>query len=55
MSTEVHMPTPIGIFRQELKPTYDGGVQAQVENITKKKGEGTLEKLLFSGNTWEVE
>jgi len=55
MSAEGHLPTPIGIFRQVLKPTYDGGVAAQLEQITKKKGEGTLEKLLFSGNTWEVE
>jgi 2-oxoglutarate ferredoxin oxidoreductase subunit beta len=55
MSAEGHLPTPIGIFRQILKPTYDGGVEAQINHITEKKGEGTLEKLLFSGNTWEVE
>jgi 2-oxoglutarate ferredoxin oxidoreductase subunit beta len=55
MSSEGHLPTPIGIFRQILKPTYDGGVDAQIKHVTEKKGEGTLEKLLFTGNTWEVD
>jgi 2-oxoglutarate/2-oxoacid ferredoxin oxidoreductase subunit beta len=47
-------PTPIGIFRQVLKPTYDEGVEAQINAVIAKKGEGDLEKTLFSGNTWEV-
>jgi 2-oxoglutarate ferredoxin oxidoreductase subunit beta len=48
------MPTPVGVFRQVLKPTYDGGVEEQIKNITEKKGAGDLEKVLFSGNTWIV-
>jgi 2-oxoglutarate ferredoxin oxidoreductase subunit beta len=48
------MPTPIGIFRQIHKETYDEGIERQIENIKLKKGEGDLEKILFSGNTWEV-
>jgi 2-oxoglutarate/2-oxoacid ferredoxin oxidoreductase subunit beta len=48
-------PTPIGVFRQISKSTLDGDIAEQVENITVKKGKGDLEKLLFSGNTWEVE
>lgn len=48
------MPTPIGIFRQIHKETYDEGIERQIENIKLKKGVGDLEKILFSGNTWEV-
>ena len=48
------LPTPIGVFRQYFKETYDGGIKNQIEAITKQKGEGNLEKMLFSGNTWEV-
>ncbi|NNG26116.1 MAG: 2-oxoacid:ferredoxin oxidoreductase subunit beta, partial [Ignavibacteriaceae bacterium] len=47
-------PTPIGIFRQYFKETYDAGIKSQIDAITEKKGEGDLEKILFSGNTWEV-
>ena len=55
MTDDPKMPTPIGIFRQILKPTYDEGVQNQVDHVTEMKGKGTLESLLYSGNTWEVE
>lgn len=48
------MPTPIGIFRQIIKPSYDEGMQQQIDKITAAKGKGELEKVLFSGNTWEV-
>jgi len=48
------LPTPIGIFRQYFKETYDKGIETQVDLITKKKGKGDLEKTIFGGNTWEV-
>jgi 2-oxoglutarate/2-oxoacid ferredoxin oxidoreductase subunit beta len=54
MTDNPEFPTPIGVFRQVLKPTYDEGVEAQINAIIAKKGEGDLEKILFSGNTWEV-
>ncbi len=47
-------PTPIGIFRQISKPTYDESVEEQINQVKKLKGEGDLEKMLFSGNTWDV-
>jgi 2-oxoglutarate ferredoxin oxidoreductase subunit beta len=47
-------PTPIGVFRQVFKPTYDQALVAQIEDVKKKKGEGDLTKVLFGGNTWEV-
>ena len=48
------MPTPIGVFRQYFKETYDKGIETQIDLITKKKGKGELEKTIFGGNTWEV-
>jgi 2-oxoglutarate/2-oxoacid ferredoxin oxidoreductase subunit beta len=48
------MPTPVGVFRQETKETYDEALHNQIENLIKAKGEGDLRKLLFSGNMWDV-
>jgi 2-oxoglutarate ferredoxin oxidoreductase subunit beta len=47
-------PTPIGVFRQVIKETYDAGITRQIEQVTDKKGKGDLEKMLLGGNTWEV-
>ena len=48
------LPTPIGVFRQLIKPTYDEAMTEQIEQVSEKKGKGSLEKLLFTANTWEV-
>lgn len=55
MTDHQELPTPIGVFRQYFRETYDEAVANQVETVTKQKGEGDLESLLFSGNTWKVE
>lgn len=47
-------PTPIGVFRQFNKPTYDGDYVEQISRIKAAKGDGTYEKLMFSTSTWEV-
>ncbi|MFH1196319.1 MAG: 2-oxoacid:ferredoxin oxidoreductase subunit beta [bacterium] len=47
-------PTPVGVMRDFSKPTYDDGVTEQIKNVKTKKGVGTYEKLMFAGNTWEV-
>ncbi len=47
-------PTPLGVFRQIEKETYDSGIKNQIEMVTQKKGKGDLEKMLKGGNTWEV-
>ena len=47
-------PTPVGVFRQFNKATYDDEYEKQIASVKAKKGEGTYEKLMFSGNTWEV-
>ncbi|HZW39305.1 MAG TPA: 2-oxoacid:ferredoxin oxidoreductase subunit beta [Ignavibacteriaceae bacterium] len=48
-------PTPVGVIRKIDKPTMDQGIVDQIAQVKAKKGEGNLEKMLFSGNTWEVQ
>jgi 2-oxoglutarate ferredoxin oxidoreductase subunit beta len=48
------LPTPVGVFHQRFKETYDEGINRQIKEITEKKGKGDLEKVLFGGNTWVV-
>ena len=48
------MPTPIGVFRQYFKETYDKGIETQIDLVIKKKGKGELEKTIKGPNTWEV-
>ena len=48
------LPSPIGVFRQYIKETYDEGIRTQINKIIEKKGKGDLEKVLFGANTWEV-
>ena len=47
-------PTPIGVFRQIQKETYDSGIASQIDFVTEKRGKGDLKKALFGANTWEV-
>ncbi|MBU1100339.1 MAG: 2-oxoacid:ferredoxin oxidoreductase subunit beta [Bacteroidetes bacterium] len=54
MTYDHSMPTPVGVFRRVQKSTYDESVKVQLEKVTAKKGVGTLQNLLYSGNTWEV-
>lgn len=54
LTDDPSMPTPIGVFRQVSKSTYDADMESQIADIKLKKGEGDLEKLLFAGSTWEV-
>jgi 2-oxoglutarate ferredoxin oxidoreductase subunit beta len=48
-------PTPLGIFRQVERPTYDGALMSQVEQAIANRGEGKLDQLFFNAETWVVE
>ena len=54
MSNHPEFPTPVGIFRQIKRSTLHEDIENQINAVKAKKGEGDLEKFLFSGNTWEV-
>ncbi len=47
-------PTPIGVFRQIQRETYDAAIASQIDFVTEKRGKGDLKKALFGANTWEV-
>ncbi len=48
-------PVPLGVLRAEDKPTYENLVTEQVSRARASRGDqATLEKLLYSGMTWEV-
>jgi 2-oxoglutarate ferredoxin oxidoreductase subunit beta len=48
------MPTPIGIFRHVDVELYETMLMRQIDEDKKRKGDGDLEKLLHSGETWEI-
>jgi len=54
MTDDPGLPTPIGVFRQLSKPTYDEGIVEQIDQVIEENGKGDLNKLLFTANTWEV-
>ena len=47
-------PVPFGVIYRVQRPCYGDEMVKQIEDAVKEHGEGDLEKLLFSGNTWEI-
>jgi 2-oxoglutarate ferredoxin oxidoreductase subunit beta len=48
------LPEPIGVFRAVDKPIFDVELNAQVKQVRDKKGEGDINALINSGDTWTV-
>lgn len=48
------MPEPMGVFRCVEHPTYNDAVYNQVESATERNGDGDLEALFNTGDTWTV-
>ncbi len=55
MTLSHNMPTPIGVFRDIRKDTYEEMLEKQIEIVTEHKGQGDLESLFNAGSTWTVE
>jgi 2-oxoglutarate/2-oxoacid ferredoxin oxidoreductase subunit beta len=49
-----HFPTAVGVFRSVDLPTYESRVVDQMEHERQRLGEGSLEDLLRTGDTWTV-
>jgi 2-oxoglutarate ferredoxin oxidoreductase subunit beta len=49
-----HGGTPVGIFRNVVRPVYDELMAEQIETATEKRGAGDLAALLTSGETWTI-
>jgi len=47
-------PTPIGVFRDVDRPTYEVEVQRQIVGAVERQGPGDLAALIGSGATWDV-
>ena len=47
-------PEPIGVFRAVDRPCYEQRVSDQIETARERRGEGDLQALFHSGNTWTV-
>ncbi|MES9539095.1 thiamine pyrophosphate-dependent enzyme [Actinomadura sp. NPDC000600] len=47
--------TPIGIFRDVDRPSYDELMRAQLDEAVRTQGEGDLAALLGSGDTWRID
>ena len=54
LSSRPTQPTCIGVFRDVERAVYGEAMLAQIEQTTERLGAGTLEKLLRSGDTWQV-
>ncbi len=46
--------TPIGVFRNVERPSYDELMSAQIEEARQKQGDGDLADLLAGSDTWQV-
>jgi 2-oxoglutarate ferredoxin oxidoreductase subunit beta len=46
--------TPIGIFRQVQRQSYDDAMSAQIDGAREDKGDGDLAALLRGADTWQV-
>jgi 2-oxoglutarate ferredoxin oxidoreductase subunit beta len=47
-------PEPMGVFRAVERPLYDERLNAQIAEAIRAEGEGDLEKLFNSGDTWTI-
>jgi 2-oxoglutarate ferredoxin oxidoreductase subunit beta len=47
-------PVPLGVFRQQKRPSYDAMVTEQAALSTQQSGDPDLHKLLYSGDVWTV-
>jgi 2-oxoglutarate ferredoxin oxidoreductase subunit beta len=45
---------PIGVLRSVERPSYERLMETQMNLAKQKAGEGDIEKLLRSGDTWQV-
>jgi 2-oxoglutarate/2-oxoacid ferredoxin oxidoreductase subunit beta len=48
-------PVPVGVLRRVNRPTHDQLVEAQIQEAAARQGQGDLQELLVSGETWVVD
>jgi len=53
-SMHAELPRPMGVIRNVSAPVFDHDVNAQVAKAIETKGQGNLQDLIYSGDTWQV-
>ncbi|MBI4467977.1 MAG: 2-oxoacid:ferredoxin oxidoreductase subunit beta [Acidobacteria bacterium] len=48
-------PVPLGVLRDVRKPTYEALLEGQIRTAVQRSGEGSLEALLNTGETWLID
>ena len=46
--------TPIGVFRDVQRPTYDALMAGQIAKATETSGAGSLQALIEGNDTWTI-
>jgi 2-oxoglutarate/2-oxoacid ferredoxin oxidoreductase subunit beta len=54
VTQDTHGGTPVGVFRNVVRPVYDELMAGQLATATEKRGAGDLAALLHSGETWTI-
>jgi len=54
MNTKNNLPVPLGIFHSVTKECYEDALNSQIAHIQEKTGKPNFQKILESGDTWEV-
>ncbi len=55
MTYNHELPRPVGIFLAIDRPRYEEEMEKQIDSAISKRGKGSLEKLLNSGDTWVIQ
>ncbi len=55
LASDVHSPTPVGIFRQVERTEFAQATANQLFEASQRKGPGDLGALLRSNGTWRIE
>jgi len=55
MTYNSELPRPVGIFLATDRPRYEVEMEKQIDSAISKRGKGSLEKLLNSGDTWVIQ
>jgi 2-oxoglutarate ferredoxin oxidoreductase subunit beta len=48
-------PVPVGVLRDVTRPTHDELLTGQIDSAIAASGQGDLDRILKSGETWKVE
>jgi 2-oxoglutarate ferredoxin oxidoreductase subunit beta len=54
VTQDTHGGTPVGVFRNVVRPVYDELMAEQLATAVEKRGAGDLAELLHSGETWTI-